>query len=104
MPSIAQPPHQLRQILAQQRFAAGEAQLAHAQRDRDSHEALDLLESENFLPRLELHALFRHAIEAADIAAVGHANSQVIVDAAVSVNKRSHDVRPGIQSNRGNSI
>src|SRR5579863_9151436 len=61
---------QLRQILAKQRLSAGETQLAHAQGDRDAHETLDLLEGQQLLARLELHAGLRHAVEAADVTPV----------------------------------
>src|ERR1019366_1759572 len=71
----------------------------HAQRYRDPYEALNLFEGQDLFARLKLHALFRHAIKAADIAAVRDADAQVVVDAAVGVDKRGHDVRPGIQSN-----
>ena len=65
--------------------------LRDPQRNRDAHEAFDFLKRQDFLARLELHALFRHAIKAADIAAVRDADAQVVVDAAESVDKRSHD-------------
>ena len=57
MPGIGgQPPDQLRQVAPHQRFAAGDAQLGDAQRDRDAHEALDLFETQNLAARHELHA------------------------------------------------
>ena len=71
---------QPRQVAAHQRLAAGNAELRDAQRRGHAHETLDLFEAEDLLAFGVLHALFRHAVEAADIAAVGNADAQVIVD------------------------
>src|ERR1700680_4046828 len=74
-----QAPDQHRQVAAQQRFAAGDPQLADTQRNGDPHEALDLFEIEDLAALDELHAGFRHAVEAPDIAAVGDTDPQVVV-------------------------
>src|SRR6185369_16058030 len=60
------------------------------QRNRHPHKPLDFLESENLLARLKLHALFRHAVEAANVATVRNADAQVVVHPVESVDQRSH--------------
>ena len=87
---LPQPSDQLREPLAQQRLPARDAQLAHAQRHRDPHEPLNLLERQNLLARLKLHALFRHAVEAANVAAIRNADAQVVVHPVESIDERSH--------------
>ena len=84
-----QPLDELWQIGPHQRLAAGQPQLVDAQRGRHADEPLDLLEREDLAPRHEPHVLVRHAIEAADIAAVGDADPQVRVNAAERVDKWS---------------
>ena len=74
-------------ISAHQRFASGDTDFIDAQRDSGAHEAFDFLVGEDVAPVHKLHALFGHAVEAADIAAVGNADAQVIVDAAEAVYK-----------------
>ncbi len=74
-----------------QRLAAGEPQLVDAHRRHDAHEAFDLLEREDLAARLEAHVLGRHAVEAADIAAIGDADPQVRVDAAEGVDERGSE-------------
>ena len=75
-----QPRHQFRQALAQQRFAAGEAQLAHAEVGETAHQRLDLVERharrgiETMILR---HAIGRHAVRAAEIAGLDHRQAQV---------------------------
>ena len=61
---------------------------SHAQLRHDAHEAGDLLERENLVARQEPHVLVRHAVEAADIAAVGDADPQARVHAAERVDQR----------------
>ena len=51
-------------------------------------EALDFLEAQDLGAVHELHAFFGHAVEAADVAAVGYADAQVIVDTAETVDER----------------
>ena len=61
-------------IAAQKRFAAGQAQLAHAQARGDTRQALDLVEVQQFAARQEqvfaAEQLPRHAVGAAEVAAV----------------------------------
>jgi hypothetical protein len=78
---------QLRQLSPHQRLAAGQSQLVHAQRGGHAHEAFDFLERENLAPRQEPHIFIRHAIEAADIAAIGDADPQVRMNAAQAIDK-----------------
>ncbi len=63
------------EIAAQQRLAARDPELAHAQVDEDARDALDLLEREQLAPRQEAvlvpEDLLRHAVDAAEVAAVG---------------------------------
>ena len=68
-----------------QRLASRNAQLVDAQACRDPGEAFDFFKRENLGTRLETHVLRRHAIEAADVTAVGHADPQVGVDATEAV-------------------
>ena len=78
---------QQRQVVPHQRFAAGEPNLVDAQPGHDAHEPLDFLEREQLMARLELHVLGRHAIEAANVAAIGDADPQVRVHAAEGVDQ-----------------
>ena len=80
---------QLVDVAADERLAPGQANLVDAQVDNDPHEAFDLLESEQLAAVHELGVVGRHAIEAADIAAIGHADPQVRVHAAEAVDERS---------------
>ena len=77
------------QVAAHEGLAAGDAQLADSQAHGDAHEALDLFEIQNLAALHELHAGFRHAVEAADIAAVGDADAQVVVNAAEGIDEWS---------------
>ena len=69
---------QRRQVAADQRLAAGQPNLVDSQRHGDAGNPLDLLEAQQGGPRLKPH-LLGHAIDAADVAAVGHADPQVVV-------------------------
>ena len=69
-------------------FTAGqpdgrEPELLH----EDPRHALDLLEREELLARQPLHPFVRHAIAAAEIAAVGDGDPQVPMDAAMAVDE-----------------
>ena len=63
-------------VLADQRLAAGEPELAHAAGDEGRAEPVELLERQHVLLRQEGHVL-RHAIDAAEVAAVGHRHAQI---------------------------
>jgi hypothetical protein len=73
---------QLGDIRAQQRLAAGEANLLYAELHEQPRQARDLLERQP-LVRLEeavvlVEGLPRHAVRAAEIAPVHHRNAQVV--------------------------
>jgi hypothetical protein len=72
------------QVLAQQRLAAGETKAARARGNRQPGDALDLLEAHQGLARQPLHVL-GHAVEAAQVAAVGDRDPQVLDPALVAV-------------------
>ena len=58
-------------------FAAGEFESAYAVKiDRRPHDIADFLESENVFPRQPNDAVGRHAVNTAEIAAVGDAQPQ----------------------------
>ena len=66
---------QLRQALAQQWLAAGDAQLAHAQPGECAHGRLDLLEGQaggGIQPVVVGCALGRHAVRTTEIAGLDH--------------------------------
>src|ERR1039457_3725531 len=83
---------QPRQVPAYQRLAAGDSQFRHAERHGDAYKPLDLLKGEDLAPIHELDALFRHTVKAADIAAVGDADPQIVVDPCKPVYQR-----PGVR-------
>ena len=80
--------HELVQVAAHQRLAAGQPNLVDAERRRDADEVRDLLEGEQLVLRPERDIL-RHAVRAAQIAPVGDGDAQVVVDPAEGVDERS---------------
>ena len=72
---------------AHQRLAAGEAQFAHAARDEGRAQPVELLQREHIGLRQKGH-VFRHAIDAAEIAAVGHRDAQIGDGAAERIDQR----------------
>ncbi len=94
--------HQVLHALAQQRLTAGDAQLAHAQADEHARQALDFLEAQQigvaqeFVMRVE--HLFGHAIGAAEIAAIGDGDAQIVQRPAQLVGQQ----RTGREGVRGN--
>jgi hypothetical protein len=77
------------QILAQQRLAAGQAQLVHAVRGEEARHAGDFLEAEQRGVRQEgvllVEHFLGHAVAAAEVAAVGDRDAQVAQRAAEAV-------------------
>ena len=77
------------EVLAQQRLAAGEADLAHAVRDEQARRARDLLEAQQRAVRQEgvvlVEHFLGHAVAAAEVAAVGDRDAQVAQRAAEPV-------------------
>ena len=82
--------HELRQVTADQRLAAGQPRLAHAHRGEDAHEPRDLLEREHLRARQPLQALRRHAVGAAEIALVGDGDADALDPAPPRVDERLH--------------
>ncbi len=86
------------QILPHQRLAAGDAQLVDPQSGRYSRETLDLLERQNFPAIHKLDIVLRHAIKAADIAAVRHTDAQIVVRASEGVDQGGGHGKASIRS------
>ena len=86
--------------LPHQWLAAGEPDLAHAQRDRDAHDALDLVEVEDLGARQEgvvrPERLARHAVAAAEVAPIGDADAQVAHRSLHRV-EDGHRARPWVE-------
>src|SRR5262249_34645970 len=100
-------PDQLLELLPQQGLTSRQPKLFDPQADGDAHEALDLLEREDRRTRsplahdgrrlreirpataIEIKGRFgfRKAVEAAEIAPVGHADPQVAHDAAMRIDE-----------------
>ena len=68
--------NQLGQLATNQRLASGDSNPLDATFSGDAHEPGDFLERQNLAPWLEANMLVGHAIEAANIAAIGHADAQ----------------------------
>jgi hypothetical protein len=77
-----------REVFADKGFAAGDTELADAEGDGDTGEAGDFFKRENLFARHELHAVFGHAVEAADVTAIRDANPEVIVQPVETVDER----------------
>ena len=82
---------QLFDVLAQQRLAAGDAQLVHAVRDEQRGDAFDLFETEQLgagqIRVVLVEHAFRHAIDAAEIAPVGDRYPQIAYRAVARVDQ-----------------
>jgi hypothetical protein len=69
------------QVAPQQRLTPGQADLAHAEADEDRDEPRELLERQQFSALEEREVLTedlaRHAVAAAEVAAVGDRDTQV---------------------------
>jgi hypothetical protein len=98
------------QLLAHQRLAPGEADLLHTQADENAREARHFLEAEDRAVRQELVAgvehLARHAVDAAEVAAVGDRDAQVAHRPAARVGERPAAKRGGADALRlqGNNL
>ena len=90
-----EPRDQMLEVPAQQRLAARDAQLADALLDERPRDPLDLLEREQLLavhePVAAAEDLLRHAVDAAEVAAVGDGDAQVAERPAERV-RRAHGV------------
>ena len=79
---------QRRQVVAQQRLAAGQADAVDAELGEAVDQRRDLLEVEDVAARQPDVVLLRHAVLAAQIAAVGHRDAQVAQRPAEAVVRR----------------
>ncbi len=89
-PLAAQPAEaadEMHDVAADERLAAGQAQLPHAEANEGRADALQLLEAQDLRLRQEGHVL-RHAIDAAEIAAVGDRHPQIGDPALIGVDQR----------------
>ena len=90
---------EVRQSAAQQRFATREAHLAHAESRRDPRQPHDLLERQALLRAQEtvlvVERRLRHAVRAAEIAAIHDRDAQV-------VHRPTELVDHGVQRTEGN--
>jgi hypothetical protein len=80
--------HEFRKVGPYERLATGKAQLVDAQRNQSAHESFDLLEREQLFAWPKDDALGGHAVEAANVAAIGDADAEAGVCAAEAVDKR----------------
>jgi hypothetical protein len=76
---------QRREFAPHQRLAAGQADGVDAETGEEADESLDLLEGEDFVTRDPVHPLGRHAVAAAEVAAVGDRHPQIADQPAVRV-------------------
>ena len=83
------------ELLPNERLAAGQPHIGDAERDEQRDEALDLLEREDAGPFEPRQALGRHAVLAAEVAAVGDRDAKVADGAPVRVAKRLPRARRG---------
>jgi hypothetical protein len=81
----ADPGHDLDQVGAQRRLAAGQPELAEADSERRPGDQLDLLRGQKLRRRDEREPAQRHAVDAAQVAVVDHRESQVVDLAAEAV-------------------
>ena len=79
--------HEERQVAAHERLAAGQTELRDAHAGGGTREALDLLEREDLRVRDVRRVLLRHAVEASDVAAIGDADPEVVVDTSERVDE-----------------
>ena len=79
--------NQLMQISANERFSARESNFVDAERCDDAHESFDFLEAEEVGSIHELDVFSRHAIKAANVAAIRHADAQVVVNSAKAIDE-----------------
>ncbi len=72
---------------AHQRLAAGQPQLAYAARHERRAQAVKLFQGQEIGLGQEAH-VFRHAIDTAEVAAVGHRDAQIADRAAERIDQR----------------
>jgi hypothetical protein len=74
------------EVAPDERLAPGDADLPHPRPDRDPRHTRELLERQERLAR-EPHRLLGHAVGAPEVAAVGHREPQVVVNASERVDE-----------------
>ena len=87
----AQHRHQLREVAAGERLAAGEADVGDAEPGEQRHQPLDLLEAQDLVAIEPFHPLGRHAVATAEVAAIGDRDAQVGDRPAVGVGQLLDD-------------
>ena len=92
--------HQRHDAAPHQRLAAGQAQLGHALGDEGAAQPVEFLEAEQIGLRQKRHVL-RHAIDAAEIAAVGHRDAQIGDGARKRIDQRARAGAGAIEFERG---
>ena len=92
--------HQRHHVAPDQRFAAGQPQLAHALGDEGRTQPVEFLERQQVGLGQEGH-VFRHAIEAAQVAAVGDRYPQIADGPAERI---GHRTRQQMRGDRGGSV
>ena len=86
--------HQVHDVLAHQRLAAGQPQFLHALFDEDGAEPVQLFQRQEVLLGQEGHVL-GHAVDAAEVAAVGDRDAQIADCAAERVDHVHQVALPG---------
>ena len=79
--------HEPRELAPHERLAAGEPEVGDAHPREQRHDALDLLEAQDLVAVEPRQAVGRHAVLAAEVAAVGDRHAQVRDEAAVAVDE-----------------
>ena len=88
---------------ANQWLAAGQAQLGHALGNECAAQAIEFLKAQHIGLGQECHVL-RHAIDAAEIAAVGHRHAQIADGALKRIDQRLRAARRAIEFKHGCSV
>ena len=86
--AAGEPGHQVRDVAAEQRLAAGQPNLVDAEVEEQVDQLLDFLEVQDVLARQPEVLLFGHAVPAAQVAPVGDREAQVPERPAVDVGNR----------------
>ena len=78
---------QRREFAADQRFTPGEAQFIDSQRNDHANKTFDFLERQQLRFLHKLHVFCRHAVKAAYVAAIGHADPQIVMQSAEGIDE-----------------
>src|SRR5262249_59635454 len=85
--------HEAGEVAPQERLAAGETEAVDAERREDGDERVDLLEGEQVLALEPDVLLLRHAVLAAEVAAVGDREAQVAEGTVETISDNGHGWR-----------